>query len=100
MAQAAPRAWRDQEVNFVREVADRTQAAIQRSRAEGALRQLAASLETEVALRTADRNRLWQLSTDIMLVAGFDGIITAVNPGGSGCWDGRNASCSATAFST
>ena len=81
VAQATPRDWRKQEVNFVREVADRTQAAIQRQRAEEALRQLAASLEAEVTLRTADRNRLWQLSTDIMLVAGFDGIITAVNPG-------------------
>ena len=81
VAQATPRDWREQEVNFVREVADRTQAAIQRQRAEEALRQLAASLETEVTVRTADRNRLWQLSTDIMLVAGFDGIITAVNPG-------------------
>ncbi len=38
-------------------------------------------MESKVALRTADRNRLWQLSTDIMLVAGLDGIIMAVNPG-------------------
>ncbi|HEY0420163.1 MAG TPA: PAS domain S-box protein [Acetobacteraceae bacterium] len=41
---------------------------------------LNASLERLVAERTADRNRLWQLSTDIMLVARFDGVITAVNP--------------------
>ena len=81
VAQATPRDWGGQEVNFVREVANRTQAAIQRQRAEEALRQLAASLEAEVTVRTSDRNRLWQLSTDIMLVAGFDGIITAVNPG-------------------
>ncbi len=81
VAQASSRDWREREIDFVREVADRTRAAIQRHRAEAALRQLAASLEAEVALRTADRNRLWQLSTDIMLVAGFDGIIAAVNPG-------------------
>ena len=80
VAQAEPRAWREQEINFVREVIDRTQAAVQRRRAEESLRQLAASLEAEVALRTEDRNRLWQLSTDIMLVSGFDGVITAVNP--------------------
>lgn len=38
------------------------------------------TLETQVAERTADRNRMWRLSTDIMLVAGFDGTIMAVNP--------------------
>ncbi len=81
VAQAKMRDWREREIDFVREVADRTRAAIQRQRAEEALRQLAASLETGVALRTADRNRLWQLSTDVMLIAGFDGAITAVNPG-------------------
>ncbi len=37
-------------------------------------------LETQVAERTADRNRLWQLSTDIMLLARIDGTVTAVNP--------------------
>ena len=80
VAQAEPRVWREQEINFVREVIDRTQAAVQRRRAEEALQHLAASLEAEVATRTEDRNRLWQLSTDIMLVSGFDGVITAVNP--------------------
>ncbi len=48
-----------------------------------ALRQLqeqAASLEQQVAQRTADRNRIWQLSQDILLVARFDGTVTAVNP--------------------
>lgn len=43
-------------------------------------RDVAASLEEQVALRTADRNRLWQLSEDVLLVARFDGAITAVNP--------------------
>jgi PAS domain S-box-containing protein len=47
--------------------------------AEG-LALLAATLEQQVASRTADRNRLWQLSTDIMFVTRFDGVITAVNP--------------------
>jgi PAS domain S-box-containing protein len=44
------------------------------------LARLAETLEQQVAARTADRNRLWQLSTDIMFVTRFDGIITAVNP--------------------
>ena len=37
-------------------------------------------LERLVAERTADRDRMWRLSTDIMLVARFDGTIEAVNP--------------------
>ena len=79
-AHAEPRPWPEEELEFIRNVADRTQAAIQRRRAEERLRAFAASLERQVAERTADRNRLWQLSSDIMLVARFDGVITAVNP--------------------
>ncbi|TPG48407.1 hybrid sensor histidine kinase/response regulator [Roseomonas nepalensis] len=37
-------------------------------------------LEARVAERTRDRDRMWRLSTDIMLVAAFDGRIEAVNP--------------------
>jgi PAS domain S-box-containing protein len=48
-----------------------------------ALAHLNEYLEREVAERTADRNRLWRLSSDVMLVARFDGVITAVNPAGS-----------------
>ncbi|WP_206239977.1 hybrid sensor histidine kinase/response regulator [Novosphingobium terrae] len=44
------------------------------------LEQDKASLEIEVAQRVADRNLLWQMSTDLMLVAEFDGTIEAVNP--------------------
>lgn len=75
-----PRRWSHEEDVFVRNVADRTYAAIERWRAAQRLRDIAASLETQVAERTLDRNRLWQLSTDIILVAHFDGRIVAVNP--------------------
>ena len=51
-----------------------------RWQAQRDLERLNATLEQQVAERTADRNRLWQLSSDIMLVAGFDGIVEAVNP--------------------
>ena len=37
-------------------------------------------LETLVAERTADRDRMWRLSTDVMLVADFHATIVAVNP--------------------
>ncbi|URI05866.1 ATP-binding protein [Aquincola tertiaricarbonis] len=48
--------------------------------AEQRLTEAAASLERQVAERTADRNRLWQLSSDLMLVARLDGVVLAVNP--------------------
>ena len=41
---------------------------------------LNSSLELEMANRTADRDRMWRLSTDIMLVADLAGMIIAVNP--------------------
>jgi PAS domain S-box-containing protein len=53
-----------------------------RARREAAdvLRQLNESLEAQVAERTRERDRMWRLSKDIMLIAGFDGMIQAVNP--------------------
>ena len=48
--------------------------------AEEALRKLNDSLEQRVAERTRDRDRIWQLSPDLMLVAQLDGVICAVNP--------------------
>jgi PAS domain S-box-containing protein len=78
--QAQPRIWSAEELAFARNVAERAWVAMQRLRAEQEVRDLAASLERQVAARTADRNRLWQLSTDIMLVAQFDGVVLAVNP--------------------
>ncbi len=48
--------------------------------AEEALLSLNETLEQRVVERTQDRDRIWRLSTDLMLVAQFDGIISAVNP--------------------
>ena len=45
-----------------------------------ALTRLNETLEQQVSERTADRNRLWQLSTDLMLVTSVDGVMLAVNP--------------------
>ena len=49
-------------------------------RAKEDLRELNATLEARVAERTADRDRMWRLSTDIMVVHRLDTTITAVNP--------------------
>ncbi|WCM91285.1 PAS domain-containing protein [Acidovorax sp. NCPPB 2350] len=48
--------------------------------AQRRLQELAASLEQQVADRTADRNRLWLLSDAMLVVARLDGTIAAVNP--------------------
>jgi PAS domain S-box-containing protein len=44
------------------------------------LQALNRTLEQRVAERTADRDRMWRLSTDVMLVTSFDATITALNP--------------------
>ena len=48
--------------------------------AQQQLRQLTNSLERQVAERTRDRNRLWNLSPDVMLITRLDMVITAANP--------------------
>ncbi|WP_294642495.1 hybrid sensor histidine kinase/response regulator [uncultured Aureimonas sp.] len=52
----------------------------QRRRQAEKIERFAASLEEQVRERTADRNALWQLTSDLMLRATFEGIMTAVNP--------------------
>ncbi|AWN53756.1 ATP-binding protein [Methylobacterium sp. 17Sr1-1] len=51
-----------------------------RHEAADALRQVNETLEAQVAARTRERDRMWRLSRDVMLVARFDGTITALNP--------------------
>ncbi|OYV35571.1 MAG: hypothetical protein B7Z80_17965 [Rhodospirillales bacterium 20-64-7] len=78
--QTEPRRWTPDEIELVKDVADRTWEARSRARAAQALRALNESLEQEIASRTAQRDRMWRLSSDVMLVADFDGVIESVNP--------------------
>lgn len=63
-----------------RQIAVVCQDITARRKAEQALQEMNETLERRVAERTADRDRMWRLSTDIMLVADFNAKITAVNP--------------------
>lgn len=45
-----------------------------------ALAHLNADLEQRVAERTAERDRIWRYSRDLLVVVGADGILRAVNP--------------------
>lgn len=56
--QAEPRRWADDEVRLARETAERTWEAVERARAENALRQLNATLEQRVEDAIAQR-KLW-----------------------------------------
>ncbi len=49
-------------------------------RAEAELRNLNATLEQRVEEAIAERDRIWRLSTELMLVARFDSQIVSINP--------------------
>lgn len=76
----AARQWPNDDLAFVRDVADRTQAAIERRNAELSLERLAESLEHQVEERTRERDRTWRNSQDLLAVVGNDGQFLAVNP--------------------
>jgi PAS domain S-box-containing protein len=58
---------------FFSDISDRKQM-------EKRLHDLNSTLAEQVETRTQDRDRMWRLSTDVMLVAGFDAAVVAVNP--------------------
>ncbi|HEV7253686.1 MAG TPA: PAS domain S-box protein [Mesorhizobium sp.] len=65
------------------DISDRKAAEAAAQASERALQELNRGLEQRVAERTAERDRIWQLSPDLMLVARTDGTIVSANP----AWD-------------
>ncbi len=51
-----------------------------RRRATAELAALNETLEQQVAVRTAERNRVWETTNDLMGAAGLDGYLKSVNP--------------------
>jgi PAS domain S-box-containing protein len=74
-----PHEWSDEDIGFVRSVADRTRTVSERLRAQQALEALNATLEQQVEQRTRERDRAWKNSQDLQLVLDLDGVIRAVN---------------------
>jgi PAS domain S-box-containing protein len=80
VSRRAPQAWAAEDVGLIESVAERIWDAIERARAEEALRQLNASLEDQVAARTRERDRTWRLAPVLMVVTSGDGTVLEVNP--------------------
>jgi PAS domain S-box-containing protein len=77
---AEPRRWSSEDIAFVREFAERTRTAVERSRSDAALRALTASLEEQVESRTRERDRLWETSEDLLAIAGYAGELFRISP--------------------
>ena len=65
--------------DVVRWIGSNTDIEDQKATAQ-ALVSLNATLEQQVSVRTAERDRIWRLSKDIMLIADFNASLTAVSP--------------------
>ncbi len=52
----------------------------EQSRAVAELRELSEKLEHEVERRTLERDRIWNVSEDLLAVSNFDGYFTSLNP--------------------
>ncbi|MDY7226128.1 PAS domain-containing protein [Hyalangium rubrum] len=75
-----PRHWTQDEIEFTRNVADRIWAASERIKAVMELRRANETLEQRVAQRTRERDRVWNVSQDLLLVADLEGRFLSVNP--------------------
>jgi PAS domain S-box-containing protein len=83
----APRVWSAEELALLREVTERSWAHVERVGAvselrasEARLRVLNAELEQRVIERSRSRGRTWQVSPELLGVAGLDGHLEEVNP--------------------
>jgi PAS domain S-box-containing protein len=65
---------------IARDITARKQAEHERDRIEGELRELSEKLEQEVERRTLERDRIWNVSEDLLGVANFEGYFLSMNP--------------------
>ncbi len=81
------RNWSEGDLVLIKEFAERTRNAVERARGEIALRdsearlrELNETLEAQVEARSAERDRLWNLSQDMLARADYTGMMSAVSP--------------------
>jgi PAS domain S-box-containing protein len=84
---AETRKWSEGDLALIKEFAERTRIAVERIRGERALRasearlrELNETLATQVEARSAERDRLWNLSQDMLARADYSGMMSAVSP--------------------
>ena len=65
---------------IARDITARKEAEHERDRIEVALRELSEKLEQEVERRTLERDRIWNVSEDLLGVSNFDGYFISMNP--------------------
>ncbi len=75
----AERTWTEDEIAFVRTVADRTWAAKEQAWAEARLRRFNETLEIQVSERTRERDRLWDLTDNLLVEADYTGRLLRVS---------------------
>jgi PAS domain S-box-containing protein len=70
----------DRELRFIDLLARQTADYLNRIYAEEALRKLQSSLKAQVESRTRERDRIWNVSEDLLGVSNFEGHFLSVNP--------------------
>jgi PAS domain S-box-containing protein len=65
---------------IARDITARKQAEHERDRIEVELRELSEKLEQEVERRTLERDRIWNVSEDLLGVSNFNGYFLSMNP--------------------
>ncbi|MDN2714050.1 PAS domain S-box protein [Janthinobacterium sp. SUN120] len=76
----AARLWHADEIELAVQVSERVWSTILRAQAEARLRALSASMETQVAERTREFGRTWNVSPDLLGVLNLDGYFEHSNP--------------------
>ncbi|MEO8375268.1 MAG: PAS domain-containing protein [Sphingomonas bacterium] len=80
LSHGEPRAWTPEEVSLVEEIAQLSWDAAARVRAAASLKAVNESLVGEVARSVAERDRIWDVSHDLLGVLDLNGVWTSVNP--------------------
>ncbi|RKI44555.1 PAS domain S-box protein, partial [Corallococcus sp. AB049A] len=76
-----PRVWTDEEIELCRNVADRVWATLSRLKALADLKKANETLEERVEQRTRERDRVWNVSQDLLVVGSLaEGRFLSVNP--------------------